>query len=296
MKKNILLIASICLLFVNVSFAKVNIISSSTDLASIASEIGGDKVSVKSIAKGRSNLHYVEILPSYMLKVSKADVYLKIGLKLDYWADAIIDGSRNNDLVVVDCSENIVPLETISGKIDASMGDVHPEGNPHYWLNPENGKIIAENIYNGLIKADPDNASYFKTRLDEFNSKLESKILEWKELAAPLEGLKLVSYHNTWPYFCQEFNFDVVGFIEPKPGIEPTASHTTELIKIINNQKVGLIIKEPHFSDKAPRNISENSGAVVLELSPSVGGNDNVKTYFDLFDFILNSLEKEVKS
>lgn len=289
--RKILFTILIIILTVGSVSAKRKVVTSSSDLAAIAKEIGGDLIEVKSIASGKKNLHYIEILPSYMLKVSKADIYLKIGLSHDYWADNIIDGARNNDLLIVDCSNGVDVLEKPTGKIDASMGDIHAEGNPHYWLNPDNGHVIAENIYEALIKSDPDNQSDYQDNYNSFNKKLDSAISVWQTQSATIPHREIVTYHNSWPYFARAFNLNIVGFIEPKPGIEPTASHSAELIKLIKQRKVTLIFKEPYFSARAPQSISEATGARVVTVPSSVGGVDGVKTYFDLFDKLLQLLK-----
>lgn len=284
--KKFILAAVVLLLAVQVQ-AKLKIVSSSSDLASIAFEIGGDFVDITPIAKGSNNLHYVELLPSYMLKVARADIYLKVGLNLDYWADNIIDGSRNGDLTIIDCSQNITPLEVPTEKVDASMGDVHPDGNPHYWLDPNNGFIIAENIYNGLIVADPDHEDDYKYNLDLFNTKLRYKIEEWQKKTADWDRRSVIAYHKTWPYLSHAFNLHVKGFIEPKPGIEPTASHTVDIIELMKAQAISLIIVEPYFSKRTPESIAETVGATVVTIPSSVGGVKNADSYFDLFDRII---------
>lgn len=284
-----------CLVFFSLFIraeAKVKIVASLSDLASIAEFIGGDKVEVQSICKGTSNPHFVEVLPSYMMKVSKARLYLQVGLGLDFWANPIIDGSRNGKLVVVDCSKGIEVLEKPTTRVDASMGDVHPEGNPHYWLDPANGLVIAQNIVSGLIKVDPDNVSFYESQLLQFEQKLNQKQKEWSEKAQSLKGLKMVTYHESWPYFASRFGIDVVGFVEPKPGIEPTPSHTAELIEQIKSQKIKIIGKEPYFSDRTPKAISRATGALIVELPPSVGGASEVRDYFALFDYLIDILLK----
>jgi zinc/manganese transport system substrate-binding protein len=282
-----------CLVFFSLFIraeAKVKIVASLSDLASIAEFIGGDKVEVQSICNGTSNPHFVEVLPSYMMKVSKAQLYLKVGLGLDFWANPIIDGSRNGRLEVIDCSKGIEVLEKPTTKVDASMGDVHPEGNPHYWLDPANGLVIAQNIVSGLIKIDPDNASFYESQLLQFEQKLNQKQKEWSEKAQSLKGLKMVTYHESWPYFASRFGIDVVGFVEPKPGIEPTPSHTAELIEQMKSQNIKIIGKEPYFSDRTPKAISRATGALIVELPPSVGGTPEAKDYFVLFDYLLDVL------
>ncbi|KAA3634613.1 MAG: zinc ABC transporter substrate-binding protein [Calditrichaeota bacterium] len=288
MKKLIILFICLSALSVN---AKISIVSSSTDLASIAEEIGGDKVKVTSLTSGKKNLHSVEILPSYMLKVSKADVYLKIGKALDYWADAIIDGSRNSKLKIVDCSKGVEMLELPFGKVDASMGDVHPNGNPHYWLNPANGIIIAQNIYETLISLEPDNKSYFKTNFDRFISEI-TKLQD--EITNSCESTIVIGYHNSWPYLEKAIGIEIAGFIEPKPGIEPTASHTNDIINLMNSTNIKLIIMEPYFSKRTPERIAEQTNAKVLVLPSMVGGDNKADSYINLFKTIITKIKETV--
>jgi ABC-type Zn uptake system ZnuABC Zn-binding protein ZnuA len=275
--------------------AKVRIVASTTDLASIAEFVGGDKVDVESIARGTADPHYIEVLPSYMLKVARAQIYLKVGFDLDRWANQIIDGSRNGKLIVVDCSTQIEPLERPTTKVDASMGDVHPQGNPHYWLDPENGLRVADQVANALMQVDGDNAAYYSERLEQFHHALEQKRAEWSEKARHLAGLEIITYHNSWPYFTHAFGIEVAGFVEPKPGIEPTPSHTTKIIELVKAKNIRVIGVEPYFSHRAPDLIARTTGAKVVELPPSVGGAKGADTYLDLFDTLLNTLLAAVK-
>jgi ABC-type Zn uptake system ZnuABC Zn-binding protein ZnuA len=276
--------------------AKINVVTSTSDLRSIAEYLGGEHVAVKAINSGKDNPHFVEVLPNYMVLVTKADLYLKIGLGLDFWAQPIIDGSRNGRLAIVDCSEGVDVLEKPTGKVDASMGDVHPQGNPHYWLNPANGLIIAKNIARGLVQVDPGNANDYEAALKRFESELQSRIESWQKKADALKGMEIVTYHNSWPYFCQAFGIKVAGFVEPKPGIEPTASHIAELITIMKTRGVKIIGKEPYFSDKAPKVIAASTRARIVDLPPSVGGAQGTDNYFSLFDTLLSVLIAAARS
>jgi zinc/manganese transport system substrate-binding protein len=270
--------------------AAVQVVTSTTDIKSIAEFIGGDRISVKSITTGKDNPHFVEVLPSYMLMVSKAALYLKIGLGLDFWADPIIDGSRNGRLVVADCSEGVEVLEKPSGPVDASMGDIHPQGNPHYWLDPRNGLIMARNIEKALVGIDPGNATFYEANLQKFERELETKIETWQKAAEPLKGLEIITYHNSWPYLGRFLGFKTAGFIEPKPGIEPTASHIAELIDLMKSRGIRVIGKEPYFADNAPRVIAARTGARIVDLPPSVGASAGVSDYLSLFDTLLSRL------
>jgi ABC-type Zn uptake system ZnuABC Zn-binding protein ZnuA len=272
--------------------AKLRVVASTTDLASIAAMVGGERVEVTSIATGRSDPHYVEVLPSYMVKVKKARIYLKVGLDLDRWADPIIDGSRNDKLVVVDCSARIAPMNVPNQKVDASMGDVHPRGNPHYWLDPENGLLIAESVLQALQSVDAAGAEAYRAGYERFAAALREKQRQWGEAAAAVRGMEIVTFHDTWPYFARAFGVEVVGFVEPKPGIEPTPTHTAALVELVRSRGVRIIGVEPYFSTRTPETIARATGAQVVPLAPSVGGMDGSKDYFSHFDVLLATLAR----
>lgn len=272
--------------------AKVVVVSSTADLASIARMIGGDLVDVTSINTGPADPHFVEVLPSYMIKVKKAHVYLRAGLDLDRWALPIIDGSRNAKLLVVDCSKHIAPLNVPTGKVDASMGDVHPQGNPHYWLDPDNGVVIATDVADALARADAGNAAAYRAGLDRFKAEIERRKPLWQEKARPLAGIEIVTFHDTWPYFSRAFGLNVAGWVEPLPGIEPTPSHTAALIEMMKGRNIRIIGVEPYKSKRTPEAIARATGAKIIDLPPSVGGAPGADDYFALFDVLLDTLRE----
>ncbi|MDQ3001148.1 MAG: metal ABC transporter substrate-binding protein [Fibrobacterota bacterium] len=269
--------------------AKIKVGASLTDFASIASYIGGDKVEVFSIAKGNSNPHFVEVLPSYMIKVSRVDVFLRSGLALDQWAVPIIEGSRNSKIQVVDCSAGIEVLEKPEGKVDASMGDVHPQGNPHYWLDPANGIRIAERVREALSKADPAHAALFEANAKKFKEEADRKIGVWKARMAPYKGKAIVTYHSSWVYLAKAFELRIVGYVEPFPGIPPTAKHLQGLVDRIKTEKAGILIQEPYFGDADPKFLARHTGIKVYRFTPScvgIGSGD----YFRHFDAMVTAL------
>lgn len=290
--KPMLVIALLVALCAHSAAAKIDVVASTTDLASIATYIGGDDVQVTSIARGGADPHFVEVLPSYMMRVQKAEVYLKLGMDIDRWSAPIIDGSRNGKLVVVDCSRDIQPLEIPTGGIDASMGDVHPRGNPHYWLDPDNGAVIARTIADALVQVDASHAATYRANVEKFTAELTAHKARWKESASTLAGMKIVTYHNSWPYFSRAFGLDVEAFVEPLPGIEPTPSHTAKVIDLMKAQGIRVIGVEPYFSKRTPDTIARAASAVVVELPPSVGGAPGADDYFSLFDVLIERLAK----
>jgi ABC-type Zn uptake system ZnuABC Zn-binding protein ZnuA len=252
-----------------VAAAKIRVAASLNDLASIASTVGGDQIEVFSIARPTADAHRVEALPSYMVKVSRAQIYLKVGLGLDQWADAIIDGSRNGHLMIVDCSQGVHVLEVPTGRVDASMGDVHPNGNPHYWLDPRNGGVMAHTIAEALARVDPAHAAQFRERAEAFAKEAEATWQRTKEAAGALPTRVVFTYHRSWSYLADAFGLDVVGTAEPVPGIPPTARHLADLVSIAKGRRVQLLLQEPYFSADAGRFLAREAGVRTAVVAPS---------------------------
>ena len=255
-----LLLAAVALSAPVASEAKLNVAASTTDLASIAASVGGDLVDVFAIAKPSSDPHRIEALPSYMVKVSHARLYLKVGLGLDQWADAIVDGSRNSSVQIVDCSKDVHVLEKPTGKVDASMGDVHPDGNPHYWLDPRNGAVVAGTIADAFAKADPKNAAQYHANAEAFGKEAQAVWERNAEAAKKLGSHAIFTYHRSWSYFADAFGFEVVNTVEPVPGIPPTAKHLAELVDQAKARKVELLIEEPYFSADGGKFLEREAG------------------------------------
>jgi len=255
------------------ALAKVKVAASINDLASIASSVGGDQIEVFSIARPTNDVHRVEVLPSYMVKVSRANLYLKVGLGLDQWADGIIDGSRNDKLQLVDCSTGVNVLDKPT-KVDASMGDVHPFGNPHYWLDPRNGGVVAHTIADALAKADPAHAADFQSRADAFAKQAEAAWQKGKAAAEAMPSHEILTYHASWVYFANAYGFQIMGTVEPVPGIPPTAKHLADLVALVKARKVPLLLQEPYFSDDAGKFLTREAGVRVVVSSPSCDAPD----------------------
>jgi len=259
----------VALVIPGAAFSKIKVAASIPDLASIASSVGGDQVECFAIAKATADAHRVEVLPSYMVKVSKANVYLKGGLGLDQWSDAIIDGSRNDKLAVVDCSAGVNVLEKPAGAVDASMGDVHPNGNPHYWLDPRNGGVIARTIAEALGRVDPAHAADYQSRAQQFAQQCDAAYAADRKIADAIPNRVVFTYHRSWPYFANAFGFEIAGQAEPVPGIPPTARHLADLVSIAKSRKIAVLIQEPYFSADAGKFLQREAGvqSVVMPLS-----------------------------
>jgi zinc/manganese transport system substrate-binding protein len=290
MKK--LLILTFVILIGFQSYGEIKVVTTTTVIYDIVKIIGGDKVSVDYLCRGDQDPHFLEVLPSYMLKLRNADIVFEIGLDLEKWLPQLIDGSRNDKLKLFDLSADISKKEVPTAKADASQGDVHPFGNPHYWLDPENAKIMADEIYNALTDFSSSNEKYFKTNLDKFKSEIDSKMKGWADKLSSLKQKNIITFHKSWIYFTDRFGLKVVGNVEPKPGIPPTPSHDAELIQLIKNSNIKIILMENYYSDSAPNHISESTGIKVVKVPNSVFGINETDTYIKLIDYIVNQIYK----
>jgi zinc/manganese transport system substrate-binding protein len=282
--------------------AQLNVVATTSDLGSIAQDVGGDKVKVTSLAKGYQDPHFVEAKPSFVLLLNKAQLLVVIGRDLEIaWLPPLITQSRNAKIQpgangYLDASQNVKILDLPTGAITRAMGDVHPSGNPHYWLDPENGGRIARSIEGKLSQLDPANAAYYKGRAADFERRLADAQKRWKAMMAPYKGAKVITYHRSWTNFADAFGLDVIGFVEPKPGIPPTPQHTLDVINAMKAQNIKIIMVEPYFDTKTPNSIASKSGAKVLIMPPSVGGVPETSDYFKLFDYNVNLLVEAIKS
>lgn len=290
MNKLQILITLVTLLLPMSSQAAVKVVTSTSDLAYFAKEIGGSLVEVSSIATPGADLHYIEVRPSYMVKMRDAELVYAIGLELDTWIDRIIDGSRNSRLKKIDCSKYVEPIEVPSFKADASHGDLHKYGNPHYWLSPDNVEPITRSILEGLVLVDPQNAITYEKNREQFLAYLQAELPAIKALAAPLIGSDIITYHNSWPYFAEYFGIKLAGFIEKYPGVAPSPSHMIDMIELVKKQHIKIIAMEPYFEKRIPQRISESTGARVVTLYPSIGGRNKNESYLDWLRGNINDL------
>jgi len=282
--------------------AALRVVTTTEDLAAIAREVGGDKVEVTSLARGYQDPHVVDPKPSFILAVSRADLVIAVGRELEIaWLPTLLTSGRNAKVQpgsngYLDASLNVKILEIPSGQITRAMGDVHPQGNPHYWLDPANGRLIAQAVRDRLGMLAPADKALFAQRYEDFSSRLTAAEKRWDAMMAPYKGTKIVTYHRSWPNFMDRFGLVVMGYVEPKPGIPPSPSHTLELITDMKAQGVKLIVVEPYFDKKTPQSIASQVGGRVLELAPSVGGMKEATDYIKLFDYDVSMLAAALKS
>jgi len=274
---------------------KINVVATTTTLANITREIAGDKVHITAIASPKQNIHHYAPTPRDVLRVKEADVFIHEGLDLEAWREPLLDAAGNLRFLdegeySIDVSVG-VPLIEIPTSLSRSEGDIHLYGNPHYVADPENAKIIALNIAEGLAKVEPENAVFYRKNAEKFNQRLTVKIKEWEVRMAKFEGAPVVTYHRSWSYFVKRFHLSVIGEVEPKPGIPPTAKHIAELIQQIRSKKAEVIIKESFEENRTPRKIATETGIGVVNLSQSVGEPKEAKDYVSLMEINISVLE-----
>lgn len=300
MKKNSLLIFVSIFLFFAQASAKIKVVTTTTDLKSITELIGGDQVSVLAIATGYQNPHFVDPKPSYIISLSNADMFVTVGLDLETgWSPQLLSSSRNAKIQkggagYVDASTGIT-LFQVPTSANRGEGDIHIYGNPHYWLDPLNGKVIARNIANGLERIDPSNKPLYEKNLFQFFTQVNNKMKEWQEKMAPYKGTKIIAYHNEWVYFEKRFGLEIVDFMEPKPGIPPSPSQLVKVIKEVSANNIKVIISSPYFTTSSSDVVAKQTGVKELTLATSVAAFNGIKNYFDLFDYDINHLIEALK-
>jgi zinc/manganese transport system substrate-binding protein len=279
-----------------VAFATpVTVVSISDDFASIAQSIGGNHVNVISLIKGARNLHSITPKPSMVMHLKKADLLIRLGMDQDSWIDGLIHVAKNSRLFpgqqgYIDASKNIQKLEVPQGSIDGSMGDVHLHGNPHYWLNPENGLVIAKQIKDQLILIDPDHSADYQANYQDFSKRLSAKILQWKQALVLYKDYNFVTYHKSWSYFFDAFNLNKVGDLEALPGIAPTTSHLVALSNTLKQSKQpAIVLTTLFYPKKVSERFAKKHDATFLFLSSNVGS-AGVTSYINLFDYLVDSI------
>ena len=280
-----------------VAAKKIRVMGSSSDMIAIAQEIAKDRMTGYSPFAGNQEpeLFIEEVFPSWAMRAARADLYIQIGLFADIWAKTLLVDSRNHrvfpgELGHVDASKGVQVLEVPTWKIDRSRGEIHIQGNPHYLLDPLNAKVVADNILRGLIRISPENTDFFQKNANDFKARVDRAMERWQQKARPLRGKKVAAYHKTWSYLAHRFGFEVVGYCEPKPGIEPSPRELHDLIETMKREKATLIIHAPAYSPRIPEFVAGQVGGKVLKLPAHVGGVPEAKDYFALFDYLLGAL------
>jgi zinc/manganese transport system substrate-binding protein len=293
--KSIFAFLSILLLLTTTALAKLNVVATTPDIASIAKEIGGDHIDVTTLAKPTEDPHFVDAKPSFIMKLNRADVLLEGGAELEIgWLPALLDQARNTKLSGppghVKCSDGVQLLE-VPSTLDRSKGDIHAAGNPHFLVDPVNAKIAAKNITDSFCSLDSKSADAYRANLKKFTDALDAKIGEWQKIMAPYKGKQIVAYHNSWPYFGKRFGLVIDLFLEPKPGVPPTPTHLAEVITKMRADNVHVIIVDPYLNRRTAETVASKTSGTVVDVTQFPGGVKGTEGgYIQLLDYLVNSV------
>ena len=276
---------------------KLKVVTTTSDLASIAEAVAGDLATVKSISSGNQDPHHLQARPKYVMMARNADLWIRTGLDLEVgWEAPVIDGSRNRNIRPgqpghLDASVNIQKLQVPDiNLLSRAMGDVHAQGNPHYLIDPENARLVAGDIAGRLARLDPKNAETYKENARAFAGRIDEKMAEWKQKMEPLKGTSIVTYHKSLIYFCERFGISIAIELEPKPGVPPSPTHLTRVIETVEADGIDVIFQEPWYSRKAAERIAEKSGARIIEAPIYTGSDPEAEDYIGLIDLIVKRL------
>jgi zinc/manganese transport system substrate-binding protein len=299
--RTLLALAVIALLVPAASAAdKIRVVTTIPDLKALTEEVGGKLVDVESLSRGTQNAHELEIRPSLMLKLRRADILVENGLELDSWADVAVQGANNPNIVRgapgrVDVSRGIQVLEVPSVRVDRSMGDVHPLGNPHYSLDPGMAPIITQNIVDGLARFAPDHRTEFENNRQVFLKRLDEAMARWTRAMEPLKGAKVVVYHPQWIYILSRFGLTQAATLEDRPGIPASPGHLTRVIRQMKEERIKVIIVEPWNDLRLAERVAQEAGAKAIVLASMVGGVKGADSYIAAIDYNVNELSKALR-
>jgi ABC-type Zn uptake system ZnuABC Zn-binding protein ZnuA len=282
--------------------AQLKVVTSTTDLYDIARAVGGDKIRAVHIGEGYQDPHFIEAKPSFILQLRDADVFAFVGLDLEIgWMPLLLEGARNQKIMFggpgyVDVSKVIPVLDVPRGNVDRSMGDVHPLGNPHYWLDPENARRIARLFKEKFGELDHKNEDVYERNEKAFEARVSAAEQTWASDLAAIKGKPVVAWHTSWRYFAEYNGMNIVAFMEPKPGVPPSPSHLVEVINAMKRTGAKVIVMEPFYDRKLADLVARQTNAKVLILPPSVGGVQGVGDYLQLMKYDMDSLAATLRS
>jgi zinc/manganese transport system substrate-binding protein len=276
---------------------RIRVVASTLDMADLVENVGGDRVEVYSVFRGLSDLHFFEPVPSQVMKLTKADALVVVGLDADVWMKQLIDAARNARIRFgasgyIDPSAGVRALQVPAGRVDGAMGDVHPYGNPHYWLSPENMKIAVRNIRTGLSRVSPADEAYFAANEERFIAEIDRTAIALRERLAPFAGTGIIQYHASWDYFCEYFGLDAVESLEPKPGVPPTAKHLGEIVALVREGRARLLLAEPYYPDKPIDYMRKTAGVIPLRLPVYVGTAPGVSSCLGLLEHNVDAIAR----
>jgi zinc/manganese transport system substrate-binding protein/zinc transport system substrate-binding protein len=275
---------------------RVHVVTSTSDLRSLTEAVGGDLVEAVSLVPPNFDAEDYQPRPQDALRLKQAQLVVRVGLDYDLWFDRLLDAAAARELKrggigYVDASFGIAPLEVRGTAVGAGDGHAHGSGNPHYWLDPENAGIITATLLEALARIDPDHASDYEARRAAFVTRLHDKLGAWQTALAPLKGMPIVAYHNSWPYFARRFRLDLIDFIETKPGVPPSPAHLAGLIQTMRSRGAHLVIREPYDPERDVAFVAGKAGAAIATLATSVGALPAASDYLALFDANVEALK-----
>jgi len=279
---------------------KIRVVATIPDLKALTEEVGGKLIDVETLARGTQNAHELEIRPSLMVKLRRADILVENGLELDSWAEVAVQGANNPNIVRgapgrVDVSRGIQVLEVPSTRVDRSMGDVHPLGNPHYSLDPGMAPVITQNIVDALGRFAPDHRVEFEKNRQAFLARLDEAMARWTRAMEPLKGARVVVYHPQWIYLLSRFGLSQAATLEDRPGIPASPAHLTRVIRQMKEERIKVIIVEPWNDLKLANRIADEAGAKAVVLASMVGGVKGADSYIGAIDHNVNALVTAMK-
>ena len=274
---------------------RIEVVTTTTDLRSLTEAVGGDRVAAVSLAPAGMDAEDYQPKPQDALRLKSARAFVRVGLDYDLWADRLLvatpnPGIRRGGPGYVDASYGIATLEVRGVSVGPGDGHAHGNGNPHYWLDPHNAEIVTATIVAGLSRIDPESAPAYEANRAAFLARLNEKRAEWEAKLAPLKGMPLVAYHNSWPYFARRFRLDFVGFIEMKPGVPPSPGHLAGIVRLMKERGAKIVVREPPEPQRDVAFVAEKAGAKIATLAGSVGALPQATDYIALFDANIDAL------
>ena len=268
---------------------RVQIVTTTTDLRSLAEAVGGDLIEAVNLVPANFDAEEYQPKPRDVLRLKNARLAVRVGLDYDLWFDRLLQAAAMPEIQrggsgYVDASFGVAALEVRGVSLGAGDGHAHGSGNPHYWLDPRNAEFITANILDGLTRVDPANAGTYEANRQAFLTRLNRQLAEWEMKLAPLRGMPIIAYHNSWPYFARRFRLDFVDTIEIKPGVPPAPSHLAGIIEAMRTRGVRMVVREPHEPERNVAFVAAKAGVPVVVLAASVGALPNAGDYLSLFD------------
>lgn len=286
---------AIALLAAMPAVAALKVVATTSEYGALASQLGGTRVTVTTIAKPTEDPHFVDARPSQIVALNRAAVLIEGGAELEAgWLPQLLDGARNSRIMTgasgrIVASEGVQLLD-IPLAADRSQGDTHVAGNPHFMLDPLNARIVAAHITRVFSSLDPAGANLYKNNLAQFESSLKSKMTEWTAALAPYKGRPIVTYHPTWRYFGRRFGLAADTFLEPKPGIPPSPPHLAKVMRKMQTENIRVLLVEPYQPRKTAEAVASRTNAVLVEVCQFPGGLPGTETYFSLIDTVVKRI------